>query len=93
MVIIGYLGLLSSVGRAGGRKRGLQDAPTPTLASDALLVWKGRAGRTFIVSDRRETEALAHLRKRSLWFIGGGVAVLCYGLYEVMKLFSDGGSS
>ena len=93
MVVIGYLGLLSSVGRAGGRTRGLQDASPPTLAPDALLVWKGRAGRTFIVSDQRETGALGHLRKRSLWLVAGGVAVLCFGLYEVIQVLADGGSS
>jgi len=93
MVVIGYIGLLSSLGRAGGRTRGLQDASPPMLAPDAVLVWKGHAGRAFIVSDQRETGALGHLRKRSLWFIGGGVAVLCYGLYEVIQLFSDRGPS
>jgi len=60
---------------------------------EAVLVWKGRQGRGFIVSDRRETGALAHLRKRSLGLIAGGVAVLCFGLYEVIQLFSDGGPS
>lgn len=59
----------------------------------AVVVWKGRAGRAFIVSDQRETAALGDLRKRSLWLVAGGVALLCYGLYEVIQLFSDGGAS
>jgi hypothetical protein len=92
-VVIGYLGLLSAVGSGGGREHRLQDAPPPALAPEAVLVWKGRQGRGFIVSDRRETGALAHLRKRSLGLIGGGVAVLCFGLYEAIQLFSDGGPS
>jgi hypothetical protein len=92
-VVIGYFGMLSAVGRGGQRARGLQDSPPPTLAPAAVLVWKGRQGRGFIVSDRRESLALAHLRNRSLWLIAGGVAVLCFGLYELIQLFPDGGSS
>jgi hypothetical protein len=52
-----------------------------------MVVWKGRAGRPFIVSDHRESGALWHLRKRALWLIAGGVAILCYALYEVINLF------
>jgi hypothetical protein len=87
MVAIGYLDLLSSVGHGGERAQRLQDALPPALAPDAVLVWKGRARRAFIVSDLRESGALANIRKRSLWLVGGGVAVLCYGLYEVIQLF------
>jgi hypothetical protein len=92
-VVIGYLGLLSGAGRGGGRDIRLEDTPAPTLASDAVLVWKGNQRRAFIVSDRRETGALTYLRKRSLWLIAGGVAVLCFGLHEVIQLFADRGSS
>jgi len=93
IVLIGYLGLLAGVGHGGARTQRLEDTPPPALAPDAVVVWKGRAGRAFIVSDQRETAALGDLRKRSLWLVGGGVALLCYGLYEVIQLFSDGGAS
>jgi hypothetical protein len=92
-VVIGYLGLLAGVGRGRGRENGLQDSPPPALAPDAVLVWKGRQGRGFIVSDERENGARIHLRKRSLWVIASGVAVLCFGLHEVIQLLTDGGSS
>ena len=52
-----------------------------------MLVWKGRAGHALIVSDRRETEAIAQLRKRSLWSLGVGAVILCYCLYELINLF------
>ena len=92
-VVIAYLGLLTAVGRGGAREQRLQDAPPPTLAPDAVVVWKGRQGRGFIVSDQRESGARKHLRKNSLWLIAGGVAVLCFGLHEVIEVLTDGGSS
>jgi hypothetical protein len=89
-VMIGYLGLLAGVGSGGARTQRLEDSPPPKLAPDAVVVWKGRAGRAFIVSDQLERGALSDLRKRSLWWIGGGVALLCYALYELIKLLNGG---
>jgi hypothetical protein len=86
-VLIGYLELLFAVGSGGARTKPLQDVELPTLATEAVVVWKGRAGRPVIVSDHRESGALWHLRKRALWLIAGGVAILCYALYEVINLF------
>jgi hypothetical protein len=86
-IAIAYLDMLFSIGRGGERAQQPQDAPPPGLSPSAVLVWKGRAGRAFIVSDRRETEALAQLRKRSLWSIGIGAVILCYCLYELINLF------
>jgi hypothetical protein len=86
-VVIGYLDIVSTAGRRGGRARRLDDAPAPEVAGDGLLVWKGRARRAFIVSDRREADALKQLRARSLWLIGGGVAVLSMSLHQIIRLF------
>jgi hypothetical protein len=86
-VAIAYLDMLSSIGRGGERSQQPQDAPPPALAASAVVVWKGRAGRALIVSDRREPEAIVQLRRRSLWSLGAGVAILCYGLLELINLF------
>jgi hypothetical protein len=85
-VTLAYLDMLFSLGRGGERARQPRDAAVPpALTPSALLVWKGRAGRAFIVSDRREPEALAQLRKRSLVFIALGIGVLCWCLHEVLQ--------
>ena len=82
LVAIGYLELLSAAGQS---KESLQNAPPPDLESTAVVVWKGRAGRPLIVSNQREQAAASRLRKRSLWYIGGGIAFLCWILYELTK--------
>jgi hypothetical protein len=87
MVAIAYLDMLFGVGRGGERARQPGDAPRPTLGASATLVWKGRAGHALIVSDRRETEALAQLRRRSLWSVAIGGAICCWALYELVTMF------
>jgi hypothetical protein len=82
LVAIGYLELLSATGT--DRSQPGVDAP-PSLESGAVLVWKGRAGRPLIVSNQRERAATSQLRKRSLWYIAGGIAILCWILYELTK--------
>jgi hypothetical protein len=86
-IAIAYLDMLFSIGRGGERAQQPQDAPPPALGPSEVLVWKGRAGHALIVSDRRETEAMAQLRKRSLWSIAIGAVILCYCLYELINLF------
>jgi hypothetical protein len=80
LVAIGYIELLS-----GRSQRNERDVQPPNLESTAVVVWKGRAGRPLIVSNQREQAAAAQLRKRSLWYIGGGIAILCWILYELTK--------
>ena len=80
LVAIGYLSLLSGSGDANK-----QESPPPSLQPTDVLVWKGRAGRPLIVSNQRETAAASQLRKRSLWYIGIGIAILCWLLYELTK--------
>lgn len=86
-VLIGFLGILTQVGNGG--RSALREAivAPPAIAPDALVVWKGRGGRPFLVSSRAEQAALAALRKRSLWTFGVGAAVLCYDLYHVVEFF------
>ncbi len=86
-VLIGFLDIVTQVGRGGDRA--LRDAVVapPALAPSALVVWKGRSGRPFLVSNRTENAALAALRKRSLWTFGAGAAVLCYTLYHIVDFF------
>jgi hypothetical protein len=80
LVAIAYLELLSGAGNANK-----QEVPPPNLESTAVVMWKGRAGRPLIVSNQRETAAASQLRKRSLWYIGSGIAILCWILYELTK--------
>jgi len=86
-IAFAYLDMLFSIGRGGERAQQPQDAPPPVLDPSSVLVWKGRAGRALIVSDRRETEAITQLRKRSLWCLAIGAGVLCYCLHDLIQLF------
>jgi hypothetical protein len=83
-VLIGFLDLVTQVGRGGERALRETVVAPPALAPSALVVWKGRSGRPFLVSNRTEDAALGALRKRSLWTFGAGAALLCYTLYQVV---------
>lgn len=88
-VLIGYVDMMTRLGF--GQERGPRDlvaAPPAELAPDALVVWKGRNGRPFLVSNQPEQAALAVLRRRSLWTFGFGAAALCFALYQFIELFS-----
>ena len=85
-IALAYLDMLFAFGHGGERAQQPQDAPPPAMSPAAVLVWKGRAGHSLIVCDRRETEALARLRQRSLWCAGFGAVILCWCLYELVKL-------
>lgn len=82
-VLIGFLDMLLGIGRGGERQRRAESATPPSLPANAMIVWKGRSGRPFLVSDRPERAALAALRKRSLWQAGIGIGVLCFTLYHL----------
>jgi len=86
-IAFAYLDMLFSVGRGGERTQLPQDGPAPALDPSAVLVWKGRAGRALIVSNRRESEAIAQLRKRSFWCLAIGGGILCYCLHELITSF------
>lgn len=86
-VLFGFLSIVFGVGRGGERVKGPQDSAPPDLSPDAVLVWKGRAGRPFIVSRGREIEALSQLRARSLYRCVAGIGVLCYCVYQLFQLF------
>lgn len=86
-VLFGFLSIVLGVGRGGERGKGPQDSAPPDIGPDAVLVWKGRAGRPFIVSNRRETQALSQLRSRSLLQCAAGIFVLCYCVYQLFQLF------
>jgi hypothetical protein len=87
-VALAYLDMLFSMGHGGQRALRPGDAaPPPALEAGAVLVWKGRGGRPFVVADRPETEAVAQLRKRSLLFLAAGLGALCWCLHELLQLF------
>jgi hypothetical protein len=83
-IVIGYVDLVTNIGRGGERAPRDVVAAPPALAPNALVVWKGRTGRPFLVSSHTEEAALAALRTRSLWTFGAGAAALCYTLYQVV---------
>jgi hypothetical protein len=87
VVLFGFLGIVLGVGRGGERVKGSQDSAPPDISPDAVLVWKGRAGRPFIVSNGREAQALSRLRSRSLFRCAAGIGVLCYCTYQLFLLF------
>ncbi|MFL6694171.1 MAG: hypothetical protein ACJ8GO_14575 [Ramlibacter sp.] len=89
-VLIGYLDMLTKVGRGGERAPRDVVAAPPALAPSELVVWKGRSGRPFLVSSHAEDAAVAALRTRSMWTFGAGAAVLCYTLYEIVDFFVGG---
>lgn len=84
-VLIGFLDLFSKIGTGGERARGADDSSPPDIAPAATVVWKGRAGRPFLVSNRPEPATLTSLRKRSQLFCGVGALVLCYTLYQLVE--------
>src|SRR6185295_1440135 len=84
-VLFGLISIVFGVGRGGERVKGLQDSAPPDIGPGALLVWKGRAGRPFIVSNGREAKALSQLRWRSLYRCAAGIGVLCYCAYQLFQ--------
>ncbi len=86
-VLWGFLSIVLGVGRGGERVKGPEDSVPPDIPPGAVLVWKGRAGRPFIVSSGREAQALSQLRSRSLFRCAAGIGVLCYCLYQLFQLF------
>ena len=85
-VLIGYLEMMFKIGTGtgGARSEHADDSSPPSIEPAALLVWKGREGRPFLVSNQPESAALASLRRRSLWTCGLGAALLSYVLYAVV---------
>lgn len=87
-VVVAYIDMMTSIGRGGERpSQGAAQGEPPPMAPAALLVWKGRNGRPFVVSNCPQTAALAGLRRRSLvTFVFGG-AILCFTLYQLIEYF------
>jgi hypothetical protein len=86
-VLIGYLDMMVRLGHGGERSpRDIVAAP-PALEPTALVVWKGRDGRPFLVANRPEKASLESLRRRSLWTFAFGGAVLAFTLYQLVELF------
>ncbi|MEO6409784.1 MAG: hypothetical protein ABIO45_13675 [Burkholderiaceae bacterium] len=84
-VLIGYLDMMVKLGQGGERpERAEAGEEPPPMAPDATLVWKGRDGHPFLVSNRPETAALAALRRRSLMLCAVGIGVMCYALYALV---------
>ena len=84
-VLCGFLGIVLGVGRGGERVKGPYDSDPPDIPPHALVIWKGLAGRPFIVSNRREAQALSELRTRSMYWCAGGIGVLCFCVYQLLQ--------
>jgi hypothetical protein len=87
-VLIGFLDMFRKLGRGRERVKTADTSEPPAIAPAALLVWKGRAGHPFLVSNRPEQAALASLRRRSQILCGIGAAGLCYTLYQLVELLT-----
>ena len=88
-ILIGYVDMLVTValGSGGERERRPDSMRPPSPAPAARMVWKGDAGRPFLLSNRTEQASLESLRTRSLFFCGLGVAALCFVVYQLFELF------
>jgi hypothetical protein len=84
--LFGFLSIVLGVGRGGERTQGPQDSSPPDLPGHALLIWKGLAGRPFVVSNGPAPDVIAQLRTRSLLRGAGGAGVAFYGVYELFQL-------
>jgi len=87
-VLIGFLDMFRKLGKGGERVKTADTSEPPAIAPAALLVWKGRAGRPFLLSNRPENAALVSLRSRSLFVCGIGAAGLCYTLYQLVEILT-----
>jgi hypothetical protein len=86
-VFIGFLDMFTQIGHGAERVPSADESTPPHIAPDALLVWKGRGGRPFLVSDRPKPEALASLRQRSWIFGAAGAAIMGCALYLLAPMF------
>ncbi|WP_309626914.1 hypothetical protein [Methylibium sp.] len=84
-VLIGYLDMLLRLGHGRDRVRRASDARLPDLAPTGRVVWRGRDGHAFVVSDRPASGAVAALRKRSLVQCAIAVAILAFTLYSLAE--------
>jgi hypothetical protein len=89
-VFIGFLDMLIGIGSARTRPQYVQAMAPPPISPDGRLVWKGRDGHPFIVSDQAEQEVLAALRKRSMIFGGVGIAMVCFAVYTLAEGLGGG---
>jgi hypothetical protein len=87
-VLIGFLDIFLRLGHARARVARASDARVPELAPTTKMVWRGRAGQPFVVSDRPGQDAIAAWRQRSLVLGGLGIAALLYALYSLVELLS-----
>ena len=87
-VLVAYIDMLTSIGRGGERaSQGAAQGEPPSMEPTALLGWKGRNGRPFVISNCSQSAALAGLRRRSLWTFVAGGALLCFTLYQLIEYF------
>ena len=85
-VLIGYLDMMIKMGRGGERVKTADGSEPPVLAPAAPIIWKGRGGRPFLVSNQPEQAALAAWNRRSQVLCGVGLAVWCFTLYEIFDM-------
>jgi hypothetical protein len=87
-VVIGYIDLMSQLGRGGERVQRVEASVPPAIEPAARLIWKGHGDRPFVVSNRTEKVALTALRQRSQRVCVLGAVVLFFTLYQLFDLFA-----
>ena len=85
-VLIAYLDMMAKMGRGGERVKRADASAPPALAASAPIIWKGRGGRPFLVSNQPENAALAAWHQRSQLTCVVGVALLGFTVYQILAL-------
>ncbi|MDQ6831493.1 MAG: hypothetical protein M3081_21745, partial [Gemmatimonadota bacterium] len=83
-VLISYLEMITQIGTAKERPLLRGDSKLPAIGPTERMIWKGRAGRPFLVSDLPKQGALESLRQRSIVVGGLGLLLLGYLLFQLL---------
>ena len=75
LVAVKYFGLLGGIACADVRR--------PELPPDTKVIWKGRLGRPFVVSDSPQSETIRQLQKQALWYFVAALVLVAIMLSDL----------
>jgi hypothetical protein len=88
MIVIGTARLLFGRREQAGADGATCHAPAPDVPAETVIVWAGREGRPFLVSNTPEGGALSQLRSRVRARLLGGGAIMCLALWRLLDLLA-----